>query len=149
MAANDQLIDGLMDPVTCERAQLSMEEAAPQLVRDVMLTTPKTLAGNATLADARRFFENPKLVTAVLLDGARFAGILNRGDLPALVPESAPVRGYARRQVPTITPDRPTTEAIAILDATRSARLVVLEQDGTTFAGLLCLDLQRAGFCRG
>jgi CBS domain-containing protein len=50
--------------------------------------------------------------------------------------------------VPTITPDRPVTEAMDILDTRGLARLVVLEEDGVTLAGLLCLDLKRAGFCR-
>ncbi|MGH3197238.1 MAG: CBS domain-containing protein [Streptosporangiaceae bacterium] len=124
-------------------------EAAPQLVRDVMVRHPKTLSADASAGDARRFFANPKVITALLVDGGVFAGVLERDDLPASAPGRAPVREYASREVATISPDRPMRDALAVLDAHSTNRLVVLASDGVTLAGLLCLDLQRAGFCQG
>ena len=138
-----------MDQATCERAQLTMSEAAPQLVADVMVKRPKTLPGDATARDAREFFANPKVITAVLVDGTAFVGVLDRDDLPDLLPDEAPARAHARRNVATITPDRSMQDALAVLNADHSNRLVVLGNDGVTLAGLLCLDLQRAGFCQG
>ncbi len=139
----------MMDPVTCELAQLTRDEAAPQRVRDVMVIRPKTLPGNATLGQAREFFANPRVVNAVLVDERTFVGVLQRSDLPSLVPDTAPVRMYARRDVKTMRPAQPMQDALAIMDGDGSARLVVLEDDGVTLAGLLCLDLKRAGFCQG
>lgn len=141
------LAGGLGDTATCERAQVTLAEAAPKLVGDVMLKVPKTLSALATLDDARAFFANPKVVNALIVDGTAFVGMLYRTDLPSLLPGALPIRTFAKRSVPTITADRPVGEAIEILDAARSSRLVVVAADGVTLVGLLCLDLQRGGFC--
>lgn len=133
--------------VTCDRAQITRDDAAPQLVRDVMLAKPKTLSGRATAGEAKAFFDNPKVVSAVVADGERFVGLLERSDLPSLLAGSTPIRTFARREVATITPDRPVTEAMEILDSRGLSRLVVLADDGQTLVGLLCLDRKRAGFC--
>ena len=135
-----------MDP-TCDRAQITRDDAAQQVVGDVMLATPKTLSGRATAAEARAFFDNPKVVSAVVADGDRFVGLLERSDLPSLFAGSTPIRTFVRREIATITPDRPVTEAVEILDARGLSRLVVLDADGQTLVGLLCLDRKRAGFC--
>lgn len=140
-------MDTVMD-ATCERAQTTREEAAPRTVGDVMLRTPKTLRGSATVDEARAFFANPKVISAVIVDGTRFVGLLDRTDLPSLLPGSAPIRAYARA-TPTMTPSRPVAEAIDILDERGLARIAIVAEDGVTLAGLLCLDRQRAGFCQG
>lgn len=139
----------LMDPVTCDNAQITRQEAAPRLVRDVMLRTPKTLPGSATVDDARAFFANPKVISAVIVDGTRYVGLLDRSDMPSLLAGSTPIRTFARRSAPIITPQRTVAEATEILDDLGLARLAVVEEDGVTLAGLLCLDLKRAGFCQG
>lgn len=141
--------DGGADAATCDFPQIEREDARPQLVGDVMLATPKTLDAKATVAEARAFFANPKVVNAVLTDGDRFVGVLTRSDMPTILAPEAPVRQHARRQVPTTTAARPMTEVIETLDEMGLARMVVLGEDGVTLAGLLCLDTQRNGFCRG
>lgn len=145
MTADDQV----MEAATCDRAQVTRGEAAPQLVRDVMLKNPKTLPADASVGAARQFFANPKLVTALLVDGTAFAGALDRDDVPVDGEDTAPARKHAHRDVATISPGRSMQDAVAVLDEHRTNRLVVLEDDGVTLAGLLCLDLQRAGFCQG
>ncbi len=137
----------MSDVASCERAQITRDDAAPQLVRDVMLSAPKTLSGRATAAEVRAFFSNPKVVSALVVDGDRFVGLLDRSDVPSLLAGETPIRTFTRRDVATITPGRPVTEAMEILDSRGLSRLVVLADDGRTLAGLLCLDLKRAGFC--
>src|SRR5699024_10071830 len=100
---------------TCRRAQVTLDDAAPRCVDDVMLRRPKTLPASATVDDARALFDNPKIVTALLVDGTAFAGILERSDVPSLLAGSSPIRTFAHRTVPTITPDRPVTEAMEML----------------------------------
>lgn len=134
---------------TCDAGQVTVASAAPRLVRDVMLSRPKTLPAHATVGEARELFANPKVVTALLVDGTAFAGVLDRDDLPGSLPAENAVRIHARVDVASITPDRPMSDALAALDADGSSRLVVLDDDGVTLAGLLCLDLQREGFCQG
>jgi CBS domain-containing protein len=134
---------------TCDAAQVTRTGAASRRVRDVMLRSPKTLAHDASVRDASALFANPKVVEAVLTDGSAFVGLLARDDLPDEAPGSAPISVYARRDVTRITGSLPVPETLAILDAEGSSRLVVLEDDGVTLAGLVCLDLRRGGFCAG
>ena len=52
-------------------------------VADAMLARPKTLPASASVADLRRLFANPKVMTALLVDGAALAGVVDRDGLPA------------------------------------------------------------------
>lgn len=116
-------------------------------VRDAMVASPKTMAADGTVGDLRGMFANPHVAMALLVDGAAFAGVLRRDALPADVPDDRPARGLARRDVPTIEPDAPLEDARRILDESDERRLVVLDPDGSTLRGLLCLTPDRGAFC--
>jgi CBS domain-containing protein len=118
------------------------------LVGDVMVTRPKTLPVTATVSDVRQTFANPHVVSALLVDGPTFAGLINRDALPATAASEAEARAFARADVPTVRPGTPVAEAVALLESTGERRLVVLADDGATLAGLICLDESRAGFCQ-
>ena len=124
---------------------IDRDDAAGRLVRDVMVHRPKTLPADATVADLRRQFENPRVQTALLADGGRFAGAIAPSELPETADDSEPARAYARLDVPTLTPDATMAEALALLDERGDFRLVVLE--GGALAGLLCLDRRGTTFC--
>src|SRR5689334_18742606 len=128
---------------------IARDDAAGRLVRDVMVHRPKTLPADATVADLRRQFENPRVQTALLADGGRFAGAIAPSELPADAPDAEAARTYARLDVPTLAPDATMAEALALLDARGDFRLVVLDGDGAdaTLAGLLCLDRRGTTFC--
>lgn len=138
----------MVEKGACAGTVPSGDEAGMR-VGDVMVRRPKTLAADTTVGAVRALFASPRAANALLVDGDAFAGVLTRDDLPASLPDTAPARAYARRDVPTITLDRPVAEARTILDTDALGRLVVLETDGVTLAGLLCLDPKRRGFCRG
>jgi hypothetical protein len=93
--------------------------------------------------------ENPSLRNVVLLDGAAFAGLIDRGQVPADAPDSTAARQFAACDVPTTTPDAPIPGVLAAMDAGQLSRLVVLDADGRTVAGLVCLDHTSEGFCGG
>lgn len=135
------------DLATCDQGPISEDAALGQKVGEVMLKTPKTLSARASLDEAREFFANPKVVSAVLVDGTAFAGLLDRTDLPSLLAGSVPIRTFARMTVPTVRPDTPVPNALEIMAGYGVTRLVVLGDDGTTLVGLLCLDRKRTGFC--
>ena len=124
---------------------IDRDDAAGRLVRDVMVHRPKTLPVDATVADLRRQFENPRVQTALLAEDGRFAGAIAPTELPETAGDAEPARAYARVDVPTLTPDATMAEALALLDERRDFRLVVVE-DGT-LAGLLCLDRRGTTFC--
>ena len=132
----------------CHHPKIADVAAARLLVGDVMVTRPKTLPATATVADVRRMFANPHVVSALLADGPLFAGILNRDTLPAGAPDDASARDYARTDVPTARPEMAVSEAVGVLDSNGERRLVVLAADGVTLAGLVCLDETRDGFCQ-
>ena len=125
------------------------DDATSLLVRDVMVSRPKTLPVEATVADLRRMFENPRMQTALLAEDGRFAGAVAPTELPETAGDDEPARAYARVDVPTLGPDAPMTEAIALLEARGDFRLVVVdgEGDGARLAGLLCLDRRGTTFC--
>jgi len=125
-------------------------EVAERLtVGEVMLVRPKTLGTDATVADLRRLFENQSVRTALLVDGAAFAGAVERDDLPPGAADGEPARTFARYEDDLITPDKRVSDVIPQLDASREGRLVVVGEDGSTLRGLLCLSGIEGAFCSG
>jgi predicted transcriptional regulator len=123
------------------------DEAAGLLVRDVMVRRPKTLPARSTVAELRAHFENPRVRTALLADDGRFAGAIAPEELPPGAAGSDAARAYARTDVPTVGPDATMADALALMDRRLDHRLIVLDADGETLVGLLCLDTSGAGFC--
>ena len=128
-------------------AKVTRAAAAEMLVRDVMVRRPKTLPAHSTVAEVRAHFENPRVRTALLADGGRFAGAIAPEELPAEAPDSELAGAHARTDLPTVGPDATMADALALLDTRGENRLLVLEDDGRTIAGLLCLDQAGTGFC--
>ena len=116
------------------------------LVRDVMVSRPKTLPVGASVGDLRRLFSNAHVMTALLVDGDAFVGAVDRHSVRSDVPDSAPARSLATSG-DVIGPDASMASAVAQLEAHGTDRLVVL--DGSALVGLVCLTKDRDGFCRG
>jgi CBS domain-containing protein len=117
-------------------------------VTDVMLSGPKTLAADSTVGDVRRFFENPRVMTALLVDDGDFRGAIDRGDVPADAADDKPALDYAEPDPPTISPAAGVDDALAALQGVESRRLVVLDPRGDRLVGLVCLNTQGTAFCR-
>lgn len=115
---------------------------------DVMLSRPKTLAADASVADVRVFFENPHVMTALLVDDGEFRGAIDRGALPPDAPDDAGALGYAAFEPPTIPPDAGVEDALSALGGLESRRLVVLEPGGAKLLGLVCLNTRGTAFCK-
>jgi CBS domain-containing protein len=133
----------------CSNERVTRATAADRCVSDAMLTSPKATPADGTVADLRAVFANPHVVTALVVDGREFVGVVHRDALDGDAADEQPARALARRDVPTIGPDAPLTEALSRLDARDERRLVVLDPDGRTLRGLLCLSRDRNGFCQG
>ena len=128
---------------------IAREVAEHLTVGEVMLRRPKTLGLDATVADLRRLFEHPSVRTVLLVDGERYAGAVERDDVPATAPDSEPARAFAQFDVERVGPDVPVREVIPQLERSREGRLVVVAEDGTTLRGLLCLRGSDDAFCEG
>ena len=132
----------------CTNERVTRGDATGALVRDAMVTSPKTMPADGSVADLRTMFANPHVVTALLVDGAEFVGIVHRDALWDDASDEQPARSLVRRDVATIDPDAPLAEALTVLDERAEGRLVVLDRDGRTLRGLLCLTSDRNGFCQ-
>jgi CBS domain-containing protein len=128
---------------------IAREVAVQLTVGDVMVSRPKTLGLDATVADLRRLFENRNVRTALLVDGGRLAGTVERDDVPPDTGDGEAARLFARFDAELIRPDVPVRDVIAQLDASREGRLVVVDEDGATLLGLLCLSGVDDAFCSG
>jgi CBS domain-containing protein len=117
-----------------------------ELVRDVMVSRPKTLPAGASVGDLRRLFGNAHVMTALLVDENAFVGAVDRHSVPSDLPDASPAQDLATSG-DVIAPDASMAEAVSQLEARGTDRLVVLE--GSTLVGLVCLTKDRDAFCRG
>jgi predicted transcriptional regulator len=112
-----------------------------------MLTRPKTLPAEATVADLRRMFTNPHVESALLVDGSHFVGLVDRDRVDQESPDDILARSLAQRESVTIRVNATVADAMEQMDRNGSRRLVVVADDDTTVHGLLCLNTNRTGFC--
>jgi CBS domain-containing protein len=134
----------------CANTKVAYDDAAGQSVGDVMIRRPKTLPLDATVGDVRALFENGSVQTGLLVDDGRFRGAIERPDVPGTVRDDAPAIDFAVTPTATVHPDTPMRDAMALLDAESTRRLVVVDKaDGETLRGLVALNSSRSGFCSG
>jgi CBS domain-containing protein len=137
-----------MSDADCSNERVGRHDAGALAVRDAMVARPKTLPADASVAELRRLFSNGHVLTALLVDGVAFAGAIDRDELSADERDDRPARELASCDVATVEPDAPLAEALERLDEGGERRLVVLDADGRTLRGLLCLTTDRDGFCQ-
>lgn len=132
------------------QAPQSNSAETAQSVRDIMRGQPKTLPVTASAAEVRSFFANPHVMTALIVDEKGvLAGVIERGELPENGPtDGTPIEGLIRREVDAVDVRAPASEVWNHVDLARTGRLVVLESDGKTLAGLVCARPNGGGFCR-
>jgi CBS domain-containing protein len=129
------------------RADVQTSISEGRTVAAVMLTNPKTLPASATVADTRSLFENPRVQTALIVEGSRFLGALDRDQIPEDALGTRLALDYSQAELHIVSPDLDADQALELLDKHERRRLVVLEPDGETLAGLLCLSTTRTSFC--
>jgi CBS domain-containing protein len=127
--------------------ELAMDTVVDRTVADVMMTRPKTLRADATVADARVVFTNPKVQTCPILgDDGRLLGDLARDQVPGAEADDEPARLHADDDPPTIAPGAPMQEALDRLRELETERLCVVDAD-RRLLGLLCLNGRHNAFC--
>jgi CBS domain-containing protein len=126
---------------------IAREDAEQLTVGEAMLSRPKTLSAGATVADLRRMFEKGTMRTVLLVDGETFVGTVERPDLPDTAGDGEPARAYARLDAERVTPELPVSDVMPQLLRTREGRLVVVDEDGTTLRGMLCMRTAHDAFC--
>jgi CBS domain-containing protein len=126
--------------------ELDIEQVADRPVAEVMIRRPKSLAADATVADARAVFANPKVLVVPLLEpDGRVAGELGRDDVPSSAADGEHAAAYAS-EPHLIAPDATMRAAIDTLTELDAERLTVVDDDGH-LAGMLCLNRSHGRFC--
>ena len=100
-----------------------------------------------TVAEARRLFAGSSVRVLPVLDGTAYAGTVSRDAIRDDHPPDTPVVAVASRSLPTALGGTPVADALAELDRTDGTRLIVLEDDGVTYRGLVCLRSDRVRLC--
>ena len=114
-------------------------------IADVMLRRPKTLAADATVADARRMRENKSVPLLLLVDDRRFIAAVSQ--IPEHADPDESLLSFAEDAPPTTTEaDLPVSVALERLDYRPGGRLIVLDED-KTLVGLVCLTSTGRDFC--
>jgi len=114
-------------------------------VADIMLRGPRTLSPEATVAEARRAFDNPRERLLLVTRDGEFVGAIGREALAPEVPADAPVEGLVE-QGPRVAPEDPVAHALELLEAGGGERLPVVAADGS-LVGLVCFNPRQRVFC--
>ena len=115
-----------------------------RVVADLMLRNPKTLPGDARVADVRAVLDNPRVQLVLLADGERFRGAVT--EFPADADPEAAALAFAERSPVTIGPTESADAAFAAATASPHRRAIVLDDRGNLL-GLLCLNETLTRFC--
>jgi CBS domain-containing protein len=126
-------------------SHVTLDEAAVMTVAEVMISRPKTLPATATVADARRLFENPSVRTALVAEDGRYVGELTRSDIDGL-DDDAPISAAAATGAGTVEQDATVAAALERMDAAGTDRLAVVDADGA-LRGLVCLSRSHGHLC--
>ena len=116
-------------------------------VSAAITTRGKELAATDTVGDARALFANGSVQLVPVLSGQVYLGVVSRDAVAGAPDPRTPVASFASDAVPTALARTPAAEAFAELDRSGATRLVVLEDDGATYRGLVCLRSDRQRVC--
>jgi CBS domain-containing protein len=113
-------------------------------VADVMLTAPKTLPPDTSVAVAREALADDHVQILLLGDGRDFRGAVTA--IPERADAAAPALGYADAGAETIAPTETAEAGYERARRTPTRRVIVLDRGGQ-LVGLLCLKRSLSGFC--
>jgi CBS domain-containing protein len=116
-----------------------------RIAADLMLRDPKTLPGDASVAEVRAQLGNPKVQMVLLADGGKLVGAVTAIPADAGADERAAV--YVEPEPDTISPEETAIAAFDRAAASAHRRVIVVDDDGSLL-GLLCLNVSRTRFCQ-
>ena len=114
---------------------------------DAMISRPKPLPSDATVADVRDLLADDHVHMALLVDDGVLVGTVTGADLDHVRHDpAAPARSVARLAGRTTSPEAPLGPARSHMVAASLRRLAVVDRAGRLL-GLLCLKRSGDGFC--
>ena len=127
-------------------AHLTLDQLGDIPVVQAVTVRGKELTAHATVGEARVVLAAGSTQLVPIIDGTAYVGALTREAIPADAPDSASARSFVV-PAPTAPASLPLSEALDLLDADGSRRLVVLGDDGISYVGLVCLRSDRTHLC--
>jgi CBS domain-containing protein len=131
-----------MATITRNRAELTGRTIAAAIT-----SRGKELSVADTVGAARRLLSRPAVRVLPVLDGTAYVGAVDRDAIPDEVDDAAAVVSVATAFVPTIPAAMPAELALAARDRRGENRRVVLDHDGFTYVGLVCVRSDRRRLC--
>ena len=122
---------------------IPVDEATGSTVRDVMLRDARAVGPATPMSEVRDTFSSPSVKLMLVTDGERFVGTLGRDDLPA--EGDGPIEPHVRADRPSLSPDDPVEEALALVREQGMTRIPVVE--GDQLLGLVCFNKSHEAFC--
>ncbi len=111
-----------------------------------MVTRPQVHGPAATVDELRAFFRDEHVHMALVADGGRLVGTVERADLVEALDGETPAASIAALDGRTIRPEAGLPEALDAMTRHGRRRLAVTRDDATLL-GLLCLKASGLGFC--
>lgn len=111
-----------------------------------LVVSGKELQLEDTVGDARSLLSRHAVRALAVLQDSTYVGAV---DLEALadLDDDDPVGPHASDFLPIVPGGTPAEEALAALDAHGGTRLVVLDDDASTYVGIVCLRGDRTQLC--
>ena len=113
-------------------------------VADLMLKSPKTLTGDATVQEVRAVLANPRVQLVLLADGRTFRGAVT--EIPEDADPQAAALQFAQAEPELIAPGESAAVAFSRARQNPERRLIVIDEP-ETLLGLVCLNRAGTGFC--
>lgn len=120
--------------------------AAEQSIAGTMVRTPAVHPPSTTVGELRTFFDDEHVHAALLVDGTRLIGVVERADIAAELADELPARSVATLRDRTIDPAAGARDTLESMKLAGRRRLAVVAEDGA-LVGLLCLKSNGGGFC--
>lgn len=119
--------------------------SVPQVVRDAMITDPKTCGSATTVAQAHEMLRDDHVHALLLVEGNRLVAVVQRDDLDNREGSrpAAECGGITDR---VVAPDGELAVVFRTMVARSVRRLAVVDHD-LRLLGLLCLKRTSRGFC--
>jgi CBS domain-containing protein len=118
-------------------------DEAGGMVRDVMMLDARSVGPETPMSQVRDSFASPSVKLMLVTEGERFLGTLGRDDLPA--EGDGPIEPHVRADRPSLRPDDPVEDALALVREQGMTRIPVLE--GEQLLGLVCFNQSHEAFC--
>ncbi|MFN2468379.1 MAG: CBS domain-containing protein [Gaiellaceae bacterium] len=120
-------------------------------IREVMTSTPTTIAADEPVTRAARMMRDEDVGVAPIVDGGKLIGTVTDRDIAIRIvaegkdPEITTTREIASTDLVTIDPQQDLDEAVALMARHQVRRLPVVEEDGKLVGIVAQADVARAG----